>query len=270
MITIKTKKEIDILREGGRRLAAILTEVVSRAHSGVSTYELDRHAERLILDSGGISAFKGYRIREEETPYPASTCISVNDEVVHAIPRKNKILKEGDVVGFDIGMRWPAGAHSNFRPHISVKPLYTDMAITIGIGNISKDAGRLIAATKKALAVGIRAVRAGIHVGDVSNAIQKYLEKNGLGIIRDLAGHGVGHTLHEDPLIPNYGKPGTGALLKEGMVIALEPMATLGSWEVQLDSDQWTFRTRDKSIAAHFEHTVAVTKNGAEIITKFE
>lgn len=276
MITIKPKEDIEMLREGGKRLAKILREVVNMAYPGISTYELDRRAERLIFDSGGTPAFKGYTIRGEKTAYPASMCISVNDEVVHAIPKKSKVLQEGDVVGFDIGMRWPVYAVSGSQPPALSSPfpasgkkgLFTDMAVTVGIGKVSKDAERLIRVTEEALETGIHAVRAGVHTGDISNAIQKHLEKHGLGIIRDLAGHGVGYELHEDPLIPNYGKRGSGALLKEGMVIALEPMATLGGWKVFLDSDRWTFRTRDKSIAAHFEHTIAVTKKGCEVITQ--
>lgn len=264
MISIKTTEEIEILREGGKRLAAILAKVAEATSAGVSTLELDKLAEGLIFASGGIPSFKGYRIKETSTPFPCSLCVSVNDEVVHAIPRADRILKEGDAVGLDIGMRWPA-----FAKATAGKPsgLYTDTAITIGIGKISKEAERLIRATKGALDIGIKAVHAGARVGDISFAIQRHLEKNNLGIIRDLAGHGVGYEVHEEPFIPNYGKAGAGPELKEGMVIAIEPMATLGDWRVELQDDEWTFRTADGSLAAHFEHTVAVTENGVEILT---
>ncbi len=267
MITIKTKEEIDILREGGRRLAGILAAVVKEVKPGVSTLKLDGLAEGLIFESGGTPSFKGYRIRETSVPYPASLCTSINDEVVHAIPRKDRILKEGDIIGLDIGMAWPCKFPiSNFQ--FPIKPLFTDLAVTVGIGKISKEAERLIRATKEALDIGIKGIRPGVRIGDVSFAIQNHLEKQGLGIIRDLAGHGVGYEVHEEPLIPNYGKPGTGPEIKDGMVLAIEPMATLGDWRIVLDDDEWTFRTADGSLAAHFEHTIAVTKGGVEVLTK--
>lgn len=258
MITFKTKEEIEILREGGKRLAGILQKVVVAAKPGVSAFDLDRLAEELIFSSGGEPAFKGYKIKGVKTSYSSSLCVSINDEVVHGIPRKDKILKEKDIVGLDIGMKWPAEKNQG---------LFTDMAVTIGIGKISAKAEKLIRVTKEALDVGIEAIRPGARIGDISHAVGEHLKKNNLGIIRDLAGHGVGYELHEEPLIPNYGKSGTGPELKEGMVIAIEPMATLGDWRITLDDDEWTFRTVDGSLAAHFEHTVAVTKKGAEILT---
>lgn len=267
MITVKTKEEIEILREGGRRLAQILQKIVAAAKPGVSALDLDGLAEGLIFESGGTPAFKGYRLEGLKTPYPGSLCVSINDEVVHGIPRKDKILKEGDVVGLDIGMAWPANAATSYQLQ-ATSPLFTDMAVTIGIGKISLDAERLIRATKEALDVGIQSVRPGARIGDISHAIQKYLEKHHLGIIHDLAGHGVGYKLHEEPFIPNYGRKGAGPEIREGMVLAIEPMATLGDWRVTLDRDNWTFRTKDNSLAAHFEHTVAVTKAGADILTE--
>lgn len=262
------KEEIEILRKGGKILAQILRELIASARAGISTKELDIQAEGLIFKYGGIPAFKGYKIRETRVPYPGSICASINDEVVHGIPRGDKILKEGDVVGLDIGMRWPALTKAMAGTPRAKSSLYTDMAVTIGIGKISKDAEKLIRATKEALDVGIHAVRPGARVGDISNAIQARLQKTNLGIIRDLAGHGVGRELHEEPLIPNHGRKGTGPELIEGMVIAIEPMATLGDWRITLDDDEWTFRTADGSLAAHFEHTVAVTERGAEVLTK--
>lgn len=250
---IKTKEEIAILREGGRRLAEILREIIGAAVPGASTGALDALAERRIVSRGGTPVFKGYKIAEAKTAFPASICVSLNDEVVHGIPRTDKVLNAGDVASIDIGMRW--------------KGLVTDMAMTIGIGEISADAERLIRATQEALDIGIAAVHPGATIGDIGSAIEARLKKDNLGIIRDLAGHGVGYALHEPPLIPNYGMPGTGMALQEGMVIALEPMATLGDWRITLDADEWTFRTRDRSLAAHFEHTVAVTRGGADVLT---
>lgn len=273
-VRIKTKEDIAIIREGGIRLSRILSQVIKEVRAGVSTYDLDMLAERLVRESGGIPAFKGYRIKEVRTPYPATICASVNDEVVHSIPRKEKILKEGDMIGIDIGMQWPNREIQNPKPKtqnsvfkIQNSGLFTDMARTIGVGKISQDAERLIRATEEALAIGIRTVRPGARVGDIGHAIEMHLKKEKLGIIRDLAGHGVGYALHEEPLIPNYGSRGTGMLLQEGMVIAIEPMATLGGWKITLDRDEWTFRTADGSLAAHFEDTVAVTKEGVEILT---
>lgn len=268
MISIKTKEEIEILREGGRRIARILAVVAKEAKPGVSTYELDGLAEGLIFDSGGAPSFKGYRIKDTKIPYPGSLCVSVNDEVVHAIPKKDKILMEGDVVGLDIGMRWPSGHDQRLTTNDKRHELYTDMAVTVGIGKISKDAERLIRAAKEALDMGILEIRPGARIGDIGHAIERRLEKDKLGIIRDLAGHGVGYEVHEEPFIPNYGKAGTGPELKEGMVLAIEPMATLGDWRLVLDDDEWTFRTADESLAAHFEHTVAVTTEGSEVLTK--
>jgi methionyl aminopeptidase len=277
-ISIKSKAEVEILREGGKRLASILARIVQAAKAGVSTAELDGLAERLILAEGGIPIFKGYKIGEARRPYPSAICVSINDEVVHGIPRPERILREGDAVGIDIGMSWPAdgnqgplapgrtGGQAGIRNHRM--GLVTDMAVTIGIGKISPDADRLIHATREALDMGIAGVKPGARIGDIGYAIGGHLKKAGLGVIRDLAGHGVGYELHEEPLIPNYGKPGTGLEIREGMVLALEPMATLGSWEVVLDDDEWTFRTADGALAAHFEHTVAVTKYGAAVVTQ--
>ena len=268
------------MRENGKRLARVLEKVVAAARVGVSTGELDELAERLIIEAGGKPSFKGYRIKGVSRSYPATMCISINEEIVHGIPRKDRILKEGDVVGLDIGMWWPVQSNKT-EERISLvpktapgefekkeKPLCTDMAVTIGIGKISSEAQRLIDATRESLEIGIMRVKAGATVGDVESVIEEYLKKQKLGIIRDLAGHGVGYELHEEPLIPNYGKPGRGAALKEDMVIALEPMATLGDWRVVLAEDQWTFKTLDNSIGAHFEHTMIVTKEGVEVITR--
>lgn len=262
MIRVKQENEIGLLREGGHMLAGILRRVADRVRVGVSTGELDAHAEELIRSSGGIPSFKGYQSKGSP-PYPAALCTSINDEVVHGIPRKDRILRDGDIIGLDIGMLWPARR----KEARGKRGLYTDMAVTVGVGSVSGESERLIRETQGALDIGIHAVRAGATVGDVGAAIEAYLKKGKFGIIRDLAGHGVGYEIHEDPLIPNFGKAGEGARLRKGMVIAIEPMATLGRERVVLDDDGWTFRTADGSRAAHFEHTLVVTKQGAEILT---
>lgn len=288
-VTIKTNEEIGLLREGGKRLAEVLRKVAEAARPGISTHELDFLGEQLIHKAGGTPSFKGYRAKGGGRPYPASLCVSVNDEIVHGIPRKDFKLKEGDLVGLDIGMWWPACAIASCQSPIvnsaiqeqrkikqqsqianGKKPhgaLCTDMAITVGVGKISKEAERLLRVTKESLAIAIAAVRSGARVGDIGATVEAHLKKDKLGIIRDLAGHGVGYEVHEDPLIPNFGKRGTGIELKENMVIALEPMATLGDWRVVLADDQWTFKTIDGSLGAHFEHTMAVTESGAEVLT---
>jgi methionyl aminopeptidase len=253
MITIKTPEEIKILREGGKQLASVLYQVAEKAKPGIATIELDELAEKLIKKAGCEPSFKNYKTKEDKIPYPASLCVSVNDEIVHGIPSRDRILKEGDIVGLDLGMKY--------------KNLYTDMAITVPIGKINKQAKKLIETAEKSLAEGIRIIKEGNYIGDIGFAIQKYVEKKGFSVVRKLVGHGVGHKAHEDPEIPNFGKKGTREILKSGMVLALEPMITAGSPDIVLDSDNWTWKTKDGSSAAHFEHTVAVTKNGAEIIT---
>lgn len=257
-MVVKREEEKTILRTGGEKLAKVLASVAKEARPDISTLELDKYAEGLIISAGGAPAFKGYRIKGVSRPYPGTLCVSVNDEIVHAIPRKDKILYEGDIVGIDIGMRWPRQGGVQ---------LYTDMAVTIGVGEAAKEARRLVAVTEKALEIGISEVAPGKFIGDIGYSIHKYLSGEGLGVIRDLAGHGIGYRLHEEPLIPNFGVRGQGGKIVEGMVIAIEPMATLGGWQIFLDKDQWTFRTVDKSLAAHFEHTVLVTSTGAEVLT---
>ena len=251
---VKSEKEVEILREGGRKLAAVLERVIEAARPGVSAFELDRLAEKLIREAGGEPSFKGYKTAREVVPYPATLCISVNDEVVHGFPSRKKIIKEGDVVGIDIGMKY--------------KNLFTDMAKTIIVGEGDKEAKRLVEATRKALEIGIAEVRAGNTTGDIGAAIQQYVEGEGFGVVRELIGHGVGYKVHEDPEIPNWGTRGKGAKLEKGMVIAIEPMVTEGSHGVYLAEDDWTWKTKDGKRAAHFEHTVAVTRDGAEVLTK--
>lgn len=255
MITIKTEKEIEVLREGGKRHAEMLRKISKRVAPGVSTQELEEYARELIQEAGDTAAFLHYTPRGVRAPYPAALCVSVNDVIVHGIPNVNPILlKEGDIVTLDLGL-----THQG---------LITDAAITVGVGKINAESQRLINATKKALAIGIAAVHAGGHVGDIGAAIQEFARGEKLFLSEDLAGHGVGYSVHEDPFVPNTGIKGRGAELKPGMVIAIEPMLTLGTSKVTFDADEYTARTQDGSRAAHFEHTVVVTESGAEILTQ--
>lgn len=256
MIAIKTREEITSLREGGKRLAEILEKVKERVAPGVTTKELDRLAESLIFSVGGKSAFKGYRLAGNAKgvpPYPAVLCTSINDEVVHGIP-SDRVLEEGDIIGLDIG--------------IIYKGLVTDMAVTIGVGAIDAQKQRLLNVTKEALARGIDQVREGAFVHDIGAAIQPFVEGEGFKLIsRELGGHGVGYALHEEPLVSNWHEHASRKIeLKVGMALAIEPMVAHTS-RIKLDADGWTYSTADGSLAAHFEHTVAVTKNGAEILT---
>ncbi len=253
MITVKKPEEIKILKEGGKILASILYDVSNLAKSGVATLELDKEAERLIRRAGGEPSFKNYGANFGN-PYPASLCVSVNDEVVHGIPRADRILREGDIVGLDLGLKY--------------KGFFTDMAITVPVGKVREKEIKMIETTKESLKKGILEVKDGSFVGDIGFAIQNCAEPRGFSVVKKLVGHGVGYAVHEGPEIPNYGKKGTGARLKEGMVLALEPMINEGGDDVVLEKDGWTWRTKDGSLSAHFEHTIAVTKNGAEILTK--
>jgi methionyl aminopeptidase len=247
MTQIKTPQEINAMREGGKMLAHVLQVLSRRIAPGMTTQDLDNIAREELKKLGGEPAFLGYY------GFPAVLCVSVNDEVVHGIP-SSKIIKEGDVVGMDFGVRH--------------KGLITDAAISVIVGQ-QKDSAKqeLVAATHLALEEGIAAVKAGCQVGDISAAIQEVLDGAKLSIVRDLVGHGVGHELHEDPNIPNFGQKGIGPELKAGMTIAIEPMATLGGYRVHVEDDHWTVRTNDGSWSAHFEHTVLITDSGAEILT---
>ncbi|MEK7596161.1 MAG: type I methionyl aminopeptidase [Patescibacteria group bacterium] len=250
---IKNEKELKILREGGRRLADIMNIISQIAAPGIAAAELDRRAEELILKQGGFPAFKGYKTSDAKIPYPSSLCVSVNDEIVHA-PPSVRILKDGDIASLDLGMEW--------------KGFYTDMAVTVPIGNVDKKSLKLIKITKKALELGISAVKNGGRVGDIGFAVESYVKSEGFCVVKELVGHGVGRQVHEKPEIPNWGKKGAGFLLEEGMVLALEPMVNAGAEKIKLAEDGWTWKTADGSRSAHFEHTVAITKDGAEILTR--
>jgi len=253
MTTIKTPEEIKILREGGKILASALNEVVKKVISGVTTMEIDVLAEKLIRQAGGEPSFKNYGNSEGGKPFPASLCVSINDEIVHGIPSGREFV-DGDIVGLDFGMKF--------------QNLYTDMAVTVPVGEISSGAKRLIQNTRLSLEDGIKTIKEGSFLGDIGFAVQSRAEKEGFSVIKDLVGHGVGYAVHEDPYIPNYGKKGAGEILKEGMVLAIEPMLSMGSPAISLTGDKWTYKTQDGSLSAHFEHTIAVTKDGVDVLTK--
>ncbi len=254
MTTILTKDtERDILREAGRRLGNVLKRVAEEVCPGITTLSLDVLAEKLIRDGGDEPAFLNYTPDGADRPFPKSLCVSVNDEVVHGVPG-SRILKDGDIVGLDLGLK-----HKGF---------FVDSAMSVPVGKVSKEAEKLIAVTKEALLAGIKAIRPGKRIGDISSAIESVASKRPYGIVRILGGHGIGRHVHEMPYVPNFGEKGKGPVLKDGMLLAIEPMLTVGSEEVDLDEgDGYTFRTADGSMSAHFEHTILVTSKGAEILT---
>jgi methionyl aminopeptidase len=254
-VIIKTKEEIEIIREGGKILARVLKIVAGSVKPGISTYELDQIAFKEIKKSGGTPAFLNYRPVGASSPFPASLCTSVNNEVVHAIPKKNKILKEGDIISLDLGLKY--------------KGLFTDHAVTVPVGKISKKDQELLDNTKKALELGIWAARGGATVGDIGEAIETFVHKK-YGIVRELAGHGVGKYIHEDPYVPNYGKSGKGQKLIPGMIIAIEPMLNIGGDGIYCAEDEWTIKTTDGSKSAHFEHTILITEDEPEILTQIQ
>jgi methionyl aminopeptidase len=249
MIHYKTKEEIEIMRQSCLLVGKVHTEIAKIIRPGISTIELNRIAEEFIHDHGGTPTFKNFN------GYPYATCISVNDAVVHGFPTTGN-LKEGDVVSVDIGV-YKNGFHG-------------DSAYTFAVGEVAAEILQLLKVTKESLYLGIEKARHGNRVGDIANAIQEHTEKkHGYGVVRELVGHGVGRSLHEEPQVPNYGKKGTGAKLKEGMVLAIEPMINLGVKEIFNDDDGWTIRTKDNKVSAHFEHDVYVQKGPADILSSF-
>jgi len=249
MIHYKTKPEVELIRESSLLVGNALAEVAKHIKPGITSLFLDEVAERFIRDNGGVPSFKGYR------DFPFASCISVNDAVVHGFPTKNE-LKDGDVVSVDLGV-YKNGFHG-------------DSAYTFALGIVSDDVKQLMRVTKDSLYKGIEKAIVGNRIGDISFTVQEYTEKQfGYGVVRELVGHGLGRHLHEDPQVPNYGKRGTGAKLKDGMVIAIEPMINLGTKDVYHDKDGWTIRTKDKSPSAHYEHTICVQRNKADILSSF-
>lgn len=247
MTIIKSAAEVSIMREAGRIVAIILHRLSEAIKPGIKTRVLDELAEKEIgkWDSARAS-FKGYQ------NFPASICVSVNDEIVHGIPG-SRVLQEGDIVSLDFGAIY--------------KGFQGDAAVTVGVGRISTEARKLIEVTREALDEGIKAARDGGHLGDIGAAIQNYVESRGYSVVREYSGHGIGRDMHEDPLVPNFGKKGQGIRLKNGMTLAVEPMVNVGSWKTRLNANGWTVHTSDGSLSAHFEHTIAITKGEAEILT---
>ncbi len=252
MIFIKTKKEIDFIRESCRIVAEVLQLIKRYAKPGITTYELDKIAEDYISSNNARAAFKGYS-QAGSYDYPSSICSSIDDEVVHGIPG-NRLLKEGEILSIDVGVE---------KNHY-----YGDAAISIAIGNISDEKKKLLEVTEKSLYLGIEQAVAGNRIGDIGYAIQNYVESFGFSVVRDLCGHGVGKYLHEDPQIPNFGKKGTGALIKSGMTLAIEPMINMGTYKVFVEKDGWTVKTMDGLPSAHFEHTIAIVDGRPEILTQ--
>ena len=247
MIVLKTPAEIELLRVVNRAVAEVLKELESKIVPGITSLELDELAEKLLREKDCIPAFKGYR------GYPKSICTSINEQVVHGIPSERK-LKEGDIVSIDIGAK--------------CKDFYGDMAATYPVGNISGNAQRLLDVTKKSLYEGIAKAKVGNRLGDISSTIQRTVEGEGFSVVRFFVGHGIGRELHEMPQIPNFGIPGTGVRLKSGMVFAIEPMVNAGESDVEILEDGWTAIAKDKSLSAHFEHTIVILEKEPEILTK--
>ena len=247
MITLKTSEEIKIIAEGGKILSGAIKQLEKMTKPGVTTLELDRAAEAFILSAGAKPAFKGY------DGFPYSLCASVNENIVHGFP-SNYVLKDGDLLKLDLGVLY--------------KGFNTDMAITVAVGSVSFEAKRLVSVTKKSLRLGIKKAKIGNTIGDIGNTIQRFVEDQGFSVVRDLCGHGIGKSVHEDPRVPNFGKRGNGEKLVEGMVICIEPMVTAGDYALRKSDDGYGYATKDNSLSAHFEHTIAITAKGPRILTE--
>ena len=248
MIVCRSAAEIERMRAANRLVTAVLSALETAAAPGVSTEELDRLAEKLVRDGGAEPAFKGYR------GFPATLCASINDEVIHGIHSPSRVLREGDIISLDVGVK--LGGY------------FGDSAVTVPVGRVPERTLTLLTVTQQSLEKGIEHVLAGGRLSDVSHAIQSWVESHGFSVVREFVGHGIGERLHEDPQIPNYGEPGRGPKLAEGMVLAIEPMVAMGRPETRVLKDGWTAVTRDGSLAAHFEHTVAVTAAGPLVMTR--
>jgi methionyl aminopeptidase len=246
MVTLKSAREIALMRRSGKITSRVLTELMRAVRPGIATSELDRLAEQGIRQGGGVPTFQGYN------GFPGSICASVNDEVVHGIPG-SRVLREGDLLSIDIGT--------------TLEGYVSDSAVTVGVGNISREAQRLLDVTRECLTIGIAQMQRGKHIGDIGAAVQAHAERHGYGVVRELVGHGVGRSMHEEPQVPNYGEPGTGMEMRAGLVLAIEPMITQGGPKVRILEDGWTVVTADGKLAAHFEHTIAVREDGPKILT---
>ena len=248
MILLKSPRELALMRTAGHVLAEVTERLTAWVEPGLSTQEIDEEVEDFIRARGAAPAFKGYR------GFPATICVSINDEVVHGIPSPRRRVKEGDIVGLDLGC--------------IVEGYYADCALTLAVGEVAPRVRELLDVTRDSLARAVAACWPGRRLSDISHAVQEHVEAHGFAVVRQFVGHGIGRDLHEDPQVPNFGEPGRGPQLKPGMVLAIEPMVTMGSWEVRVLEDRWTAVTVDGSLAAHFEHTVAVTEHGPEILTR--
>ena len=248
-IIIKSPGEIMAMRRAGEVVVSILKILADEIKPGITTRQLDDITVRELAKHKAISSFKGYR------GFPASLCVSINEEIVHGIPQR-RVISEGDIVSLDFGA--------------IVDGFHSDAAITVGVGIISPEASRLLMVTKGALEAGIQAARPGAHLGDISAAIQGYTDSKGYSVVREYTGHGIGREMHEDPLIPNFGSPGIGPVLRKGMVMALEPMVNTGGWKTKVKKDNWTVVTSDNSLSAHFEKTIAITDGAAEVLTAWD
>lgn len=247
MVEIKTPAELDLMRQASRIVAQVLALLKKEVRAGVSTAELNLLAEREIRNREAVPAFLGYR------GYPATLCVSINEEVVHGIPSDKRIMRNGDLVSLDLGA--------------VCRGFYGDAAVTVAVGTVKPEIARLMDVTAAALSKALSEVRSGVRLGDVSHAVESFVTKNGMSVVREFTGHGIGRRLHEEPSIPNYGKPGSGVTLKPGMTLAIEPMVCLGKPEIVIQNDGWTAVSVDGRCTAHFEHTVAVTENGCEILS---
>lgn len=254
----KNKEEIKKIIEGGKIIGEILEEISILAKPGVSAWEIDMRAEKLIRNFGGLPAFKGFKPEAGKPPFPSTICASINEELVHGIATKEKILKEGDIFSIDIGMQYPGkGGY------------FTDTALTLPIGKIPKETQKLLDVTRQSLEIAIEQCQVGRTVADIGKAIQDYVDPFGYGIIRDLFGHGVGHAIHEEPRVTNYyDKSLKSWVLEPGVVIAIEPMLSMGDYNVKTADDGWSISTVDGSLSAHFEHTVIITENGPIVATR--
>jgi methionyl aminopeptidase len=275
MITIKTKDEIAVLRAGGKILSRILKRLAAEVKPGINTEKLEILAVELIEKAGGRPSFKNYEIGNGRY-FPTALCASINNEIVHGLPIPGRILKEGDIIGLDLGMEYPATAleakkFTTKNRYSALGGFYTDMALTVLVGKVNKETKRLVDVTRKALEVGIKEAKPGNSLDKLGTAIQNYIEKEGFSVVRDLVGHGVGHQVHEEPEVFNYefvsyGIPDT--VLKPGMVIAIEPMVNIGRSDIKSGSDGFSIITADGSLSAHFEHTIAITEKGCIVITE--
>jgi methionyl aminopeptidase len=251
VISLKSPREIEIMRRANVIVAEVLQELKQKVAPGATTLDLDAIAEEMTLKKGAIPAFKGYNVAGRI--YPRCLCASINDEIVHGIP-SNRALREGDIIGLDYGVIYEG--------------FYGDSAITVGVGNVSEEARRLMEVTEQSLYHGIEQLHEGKRLGDLGAVVQKIAEDAGFSVVRAFVGHGIGKKLHEEPPVPNYGEPDRGLRLREGMVLAIEPMVNAGSHEVEIKEDGWTAVTKDGSLAAHFEHSVAITKTGPFILSR--